>query len=228
MVAQDGSARQSPASYLPLYLVTDTVLCSPRSVPDLVALAVEGGVTCVQVRDKRAGSRDLLDLLVAVAAAVDGRVPVLVDDRVDVYLAALAGGARVHGVHVGQSDLPADLVRTMVGPDAVVGLSAATPGQFGAAADLPAGTVDYLGVGAVHATTTKPDHPAPLGVDGFAGLMTSAPLPCVAIGGITADDAAPLRRAGAAGIAVVSALCTAVDPSASARDLLRAWQDGRS
>ncbi|MCU1632984.1 MAG: thiamine-phosphate diphosphorylase [Micrococcaceae bacterium] len=215
--------RPDPSSYLPLYLVTDTALCSPRSVPEVVGAAISGGVTCVQVRDKQAGGRELVDLLVAVAAAVDGRVPVLVDDRVDVFLAARARGAQVHGVHVGQSDIPAALVREIVGVDAVVGLSAATPEQFAASAALAAGTVDYLGVGAVHATSTKPDHPAPLGIDGFAHLVATAHLPCVAIGGISGTDAAPLRRAGAAGIAVVSAICAAPTPAGAARALLTAW-----
>lgn len=215
--------RPDPAAYLPLYLVTDTALCAPRTVPDVVAAAVAGGATCVQVRDKHAGGRDLVELLAAVADAVAGRVPVLVDDRVDVYLAARERGAEVHGVHVGQSDLPPDLVRRIVGPDAVVGLSAATADQFAVAHALPAGTVDYLGVGAVHATSTKPDHPAPLGVDGLAALAGTAHLPCVAIGGITAVDAAPLRRAGAAGIAVVSAVCAAPDPAGAAGILLEAW-----
>ncbi|MFC3299021.1 thiamine phosphate synthase [Arthrobacter agilis] len=223
MVCQDSAGRRAPSSYLPLYLVTDTALCSPRSVPDVVALAVGGGATCVQVRDKAAGGRALVELLVAVADAVDGRVPVLVDDRVDVYLAARARGARVDGVHVGQSDLPADLVRQIVGPHAVVGLSAATPEEFRRAAALPPGTVDYLGVGAVYATSTKPDHPVPLGLEGFAALLASAPLPSVAIGGLSAVDAAELRRAGAAGMAVVSAVCAAADPAAAARDLIGAW-----
>lgn len=215
--------RPDPASYLPLYLVTDTGLCAPRSVAEVAAAAVAGGATCVQVRDKQAGGRDLVGLLISVAAAVDGRVPVLVDDRADVYLAARARGALVHGVHVGQSDLPPDLVRRIVGPDAIVGLSAATVEQFAVAHALPAGTVDYLGVGAVHATATKPDHPAPLGVDGVARLTAGARLPCVAIGGITHDDAAPLRRAGATGVAVVSAICAAPDPSEAATALERAW-----
>ncbi|MHA7286213.1 thiamine phosphate synthase [Arthrobacter sp. MDT3-44] len=216
--------RPDPASYLPLYLVTDTELCAPRAVADVVAAAVAGGATCVQVRDKHAGGRDLLALLAAVAGAVAGRVPVLVDDRVDVYLAAREQGAQVHGVHVGQSDLPPDLVRRIVGPDAVVGLSAATADQFAVAHALPAGTVDYLGVGAVHATATKPDHPTPLGVDGFAALAGTARLPCVAIGGVTAADASPLRQGGAAGMAVVSAICAAPDPARAAGLLLEAWE----
>ncbi|BBE22627.1 hypothetical protein MN0502_15100 [Arthrobacter sp. MN05-02] len=151
-------------------------------------------------------------------------MPVLVDDRVDVYLAARELGASVDGVHVGQSDLPPDVVRRIVGPDAVIGLSAATPGELSVAHALPAGTVDYLGVGAVHATATKPDHPAPLGVDGFAALAAGSDLPCVAIGGITTADAAALRGAGAAGMAVVSAICAAADPAASARELAKAWR----
>lgn len=215
--------RRDPAAYLPLYLVTDTALCAPRSVADVVATAIEGGVTCVQVRDKHASGRALLGLLTAVAAAADGRVPVLVDDRVDVFLAARESGARVDGVHVGQSDLPADLVRRIVGEDAVVGLSAATAGELAAAHALPRGTVDYLGVGAVHATATKPDHPAPLGVEGFAMLARASVLPCVAIGGISRADSGPLRQAGAAGTAVVSAICAASDPRDAAAALLRAW-----
>lgn len=215
--------RPDDASYLPLYLVTDTALCAPRTVARVADAAVAGGATCVQVRDKQATGRDLLGLVVAVAAAVGDRVPVLVDDRVDVYLAARESGARVHGVHVGQSDLPPDLVRHIVGPDAIVGLSAATGEQLASACSLPAGTVDYLGVGAVHATPTKPDHPAPLGIDGFALVTAGVDLPCVAIGGITESDAAPLRRAGATGIAVVSAICSAPDPTGAAAALLRAW-----
>lgn len=215
--------RPDPAEYLPLYLVTDTALCAPRSVADVVAAALAGGATCVQVRDKHASGRALLGLLTAVAAAVDGRVPVLIDDRADIYLAASEQGAKVDGVHVGQSDLPAELVRRIVGRDAVVGLSAAGTEELAAAHALPAGTVDYLGVGAVHATATKPDHPSPLGVDGFAALARMATLPCVAIGGITAADAGPLRRVGAAGIAVVSGICAAPDPAGAAAALLGAW-----
>ncbi|MFZ8302586.1 thiamine phosphate synthase, partial [Staphylococcus aureus] len=82
--------------------------------------------------------------------------------------------------------------RWVLGPDALIGLTANTPAHFVAAAHLPAGTADYLGVGVIRATATKPDHPRPLGVDGFAELVASAPLPCVAIGGIEVGDVAPL------------------------------------
>ncbi|MCG2624398.1 thiamine phosphate synthase [Arthrobacter sp. I2-34] len=216
-------ARRDPASYLPLYLVTDTRLCGDRGTAAVVAQAIDGGVTCVQVRDKHATARELLALLASVADAAAGRVPVLLNDRVDVYLAARAAGLAVDGVHIGQSDLPPELVRQLAGPEAIVGLSAATGVQLREAAGFAAGTVDYLGVGAVHPTSTKPDHPEPLGVAGFAAAAAAAPLPCVAIGGITAADAAGLKAAGAAGIAVVSAICAAGDPAAAARKLVAQW-----
>lgn len=215
--------RTDPRQYLPLYLVTDTRQCSPRTVAAVAAAAVAGGVTIVQVRDKEASSRKLLQLLMAVAESVGDRVPVLVDDRVDIFLAARVAGAKVAGVHVGQSDLPADLVRALVGSEAIVGLSAATDDEIRTAHQLPERTVDYLGVGAVHATATKADHPQPLGIDGFGALIASSSLPCVAIGGISSADVRPLRAAGAAGVAVVSAVCAADDPRAAAQKLKEEW-----
>lgn len=215
--------RANLEQHLPLYLVTDTAQCSPRTVAAVAAEAVAGGVTMVQVRDKKASARDLLHLFMAVAAAVGTRVPVLVDDRVDLFLAARAAGAQVAGVHVGQSDLPVELARTLVGPDAVVGLSAASTEELDAAHRLPAGTVDYLGIGAVFATATKPDHPAPLGISGFAERVTTLSLPAVAIGGISGAHIRRLRDAGAAGVAVVSAICAAGDPRTAAESLKAAW-----
>ncbi|MBG6219015.1 thiamine-phosphate diphosphorylase [Arthrobacter sp. CAN_A6] len=203
--------------------MTDTRQCSPRTVAAVAAAAVAGGVTIVQVRDKEASSRKLLQLLMAVAESVGDRVPVLVDDRVDIFLAARVAGAKVAGVHVGQSDLPADLVRALVGSEAIVGLSAATDDEIRTAHQLPERTVDYLGVGAVHATATKADHPQPLGIDGFGALIASSSLPCVAIGGISSADVRPLRAAGAAGVAVVSAVCAADDPRAAAQKLKEEW-----
>lgn len=210
---------------LSVYLVTDTALCGPRGVVEVVREAVAGGATAVQVREKDAAARDLLGLVRAVADAVGDRATVLVDDRVDVYLAARAAGAAVHGVHLGQSDLPVGEARTIIGPDAVLGLTANTDAHLTAVEALPAATVDYLGVGVIRPTATKPDHPAPLGVEGFAWIAAATPLPCVAIGGVGIDDAAPLRRAGAAGLAVVSAICAAADPRAAAAAFANAWVD---
>ena len=103
--------------YLPLYLVTDHDLCAKagRSVVDTVSEAVEGGVTCVQLREKDGHMKDFLDLTREVCQAVGQKVPVIINDRVDVFLAARALGAPVAGVHVGQGDLPAQLVRELIG-----------------------------------------------------------------------------------------------------------------
>ncbi|MBT2504212.1 thiamine phosphate synthase [Curtobacterium sp. ISL-83] len=208
-----------------VYLVTDPVLADRHGlgVLEVVRAAVASGVGMVQVRDKHATARDLLALTVAVADAVGDRATVVVDDRLDVALAARHAGHRVAGVHLGQSDLPVAVARALLGPDAHVGLTANTPEHLAAAARLPRGTVDLLGVGVVHPTTTKPDHPPALGHDGFARLAAATDLPCVAIGGVTLDDVAGIRAAGAAGIAVVSGICAAPDPGAAAAAFVAAW-----
>ena len=208
---------------LSTYLVTDSAACGGRDILDVLAAALRGGVTAVQVREKHASTRELYELVLRAAEVVDGRATLLVDNRTDVALAARGTGARVDGVHVGQGDLPVEVVRALLGPEAVVGLTANTAEHLAQVAALPAGTVDYLGVGPIRPTSTKPDHPEPLGVDGFAAIAGAAALPCVAIGSVRAADAPALREAGAAGLAVVSAICSAPDPQAAARDLASAW-----
>jgi thiamine-phosphate pyrophosphorylase len=210
------------ATDLSLHLVTDDRMPFAHVV-DVVDAAASSGVSVVQFRDKTATGRDLFDRVTALSDVIAGRVMFVVDDRVDVVLAARAAGARVDGVHLGQTDLPVFAARRLLGADALIGWTANTPAHFAAAAALPPDTVDYLGVGVIRATATKPDHPEPLGVDGFAELVASAPLPCVAIGGIQTHDVAPLRRAGAAGVAVVSAVSAAEDPAAATRALREAW-----
>lgn len=209
---------------LSVYLVTDSAQISAtgRDLASLVLAAVAGGVTTVQVREKHAPASDFLAIVTTLADALPTHVALLVNDRVDVYLAARARGYRVAGVHVGQSDLPLAAVRALVGADAIVGVSASTPSQLAAAA-----AADYVGIGALHATQTKQDAPAPLGHTAFAALLDHSPVPAVAIGGVTAADFAPLRRAGAAGGAVVSAICRAPDPTAAAQELRRAWEAAR-
>jgi thiamine-phosphate pyrophosphorylase len=211
---------------LSVYLVTDTAQCAARGrgVAETVAAAVAGGVTAVQVREKDAGGREFLARVCAVAEVLPARVALLVNDRVDVYLAARAAGARVDGVHVGQSDLPVAAVRELIGPGALLGLSAATPAELAAAASAP---VDHVGVGALHATATKADAPPALGAEGFARLLSAPGLPpAVAIGGVVPADLPVLRRAGAAGAAIVSGICAAADPEAAARAYARAWARG--
>lgn len=207
---------------LRVYTVVDTSVASLDDAPRIAAAAAAGGSGIIQLRAKDSATRDVLAAFIAMGEALAGRAALVIDDRVDVYLAARQATEHVHGVHVGQSDLPATAVRALIGPDAILGLSAATPEQVRAAAAL--GVVDHLGVGAVHATPTKKDHPTPLGYDGLAHVVAASALPCVAIGGLSLPDAAGVRHAGAAGMAVVRAVAGAADPEAAAAQLLQAWE----
>lgn len=199
---------------LSLYLVTDRPLCGGRALLDVVAAAVAGGATLVQLREKDAATREFVELARALKAVLDRfGVPLLVNDRLDV---ALACGAA--GVHVGQKDMDVRDVRALLGPDAIVGLSVETPALARAARSL---AVDYLGAGPVYPTTTKKDAAPTLGLDGLAGVVREAAVPVVGIGAIGPGRAADVVRAGAAGVAVVSALCAAPDPAAAARALLK-------
>ncbi|MBN7794937.1 bifunctional hydroxymethylpyrimidine kinase/phosphomethylpyrimidine kinase [Microbacterium esteraromaticum] len=208
---------------LSIYLVTDPHLCGARGVVQTVRDAVDGGATIVQLRDKHAADDAIVDQLVSLSEVIDGRALLVVDDRVDAVLAARRRGARVDGVHVGQSDMPATEVRRLLGPDALVGLTANTLEHLAALRDLPTGTVDYIGAGVIRPTSTKPDHPAPLGVAGFVALAAQSPVPAVAIGGIRSDDVVPLRAAGAAGVAVVSQICAADDAHLATTALRARW-----
>ncbi|MGY1672503.1 thiamine phosphate synthase [Geodermatophilus sp. SYSU D00710] len=207
-----------PAFDPALYLVTDTALAGSRGVPDVVRAAVAGGVTAVQVRDKTASRRELLQLTLAVREVLPAGVALFVNDAVDV---ALLAGA--DGVHVGQDDLPADGVRALIGPDRLLGLSVGSEDDLATALALPPGTVDVVGIGPVWATPTKPDAGTGLGPEGVAALAAKAAaagLRSVAIGGISSDRAALVT--GVDGICVVSAVCAADHPAAAARTLREA------
>ena len=141
-------------------------------------------------------------------------VPLIINDHVDV---ALAAGA--DGVHIGQNDLPPDVARKLLGAHALIGLSVSDARQVDHANTLGA-MIDYVGVGPVFDTPTKPDASAACGIDGLAALCARSQQPTVAIGGIQLHNAAAVKRAGPGGIAVVSAICTAADPHLAAQRLL--------
>lgn len=203
-----------------LYLVTDWRLCGERSLTDLVALAVGGGVTLVQLRDKRQNIRGMVELGLALKALLEPfGVPLIVNDRVDV---ALAVGA--HGVHLGQSDMPVDLARHMLGPRAIIGLSLERQDEL---AEGERHDVDYYGASPIYPTPTKPDAGPGWGLDGLRTLRAATDRPIVGIGGIDAHNAEAVIRAGADGVAVVSALCAAADPRAASAELLAAVRRGR-
>lgn len=197
---------------LDLYLVTDRRLCAGRGVERVVGEAVEGGVTMVQLRDDLTPMAELLGLarrLIRLLAPTG--VPLIVNNHIEV--AAAAGAA---GVHVGQADASPAKARALLGQAAIVGWSITAADQLEAAAHDP---LDYLGVGPIFATSTKGDAAPPMGLDGLAAVRARTPMPLVAIGGIDRTNTAAVIRAGADGIAVVSALCAAMQPADAAREL---------
>jgi thiamine-phosphate pyrophosphorylase len=199
---------------LRLYLVTDQSLTMGRPLADVVAQAVQGGVTCVQLREKHLGTRDFLAqaLMLKELLAPHG-VPLVINDRIDI---ALACGA--DGVHLGQSDMPAQVARRLLPEHVFIGWSVESADDVAHSAALP---VDYLGVSPVFATPTKTDTKKPWGLNGLHQVRAATPLPLVAIGGIHHGNAVDVLRAGADGLAVVSALCSAEDATQSAREFMR-------
>jgi thiamine-phosphate pyrophosphorylase len=194
-----------------LYLVTDPELARGRRLADIVAAAVRGGVTLVQLRDKHAAGRALLETARALRSVLDPLgVPLLVNDRADV---AHAAGT---GCHVGQSDLPAAAARAILGPDAILGVSLDDPEQVHA---IDPAQVDYVAHGPFAATATKADAGGAVAAAGLTAARRLTGLPLVAIGGIDARNAAAAVRAGADGVAVVSAIMAAADPETASREL---------
>lgn len=209
---------------LRLYLVTDTEMTAQHGLTSTIRAAVAGGATVVQLRDPDASDDEFVALgrLVRVCLQHTG-VPLIINDRVHLVEEIGADGA-----HVGQGDLDPLVAREQLGGHAYLGLSCTTAEEVQAAAALPPGTVDYLGLGPVRATATKRDHAAPLGTDGVCGLAdlaAAAALPSVAIGGIDVSVAERLCDSALGGVAVVSAVCAASDPEAASRQLRSVWDD---
>lgn len=195
-----------------LYLVTDSALARGRLLLDVVRAAVDGGVTCVQVREKEITSRAYIEILAPVRALLRERgIPLFVNDRVDLALAVEADG-----VHLGQTDLPLALARRIAGERLIVGISCEAPSD---AVEAERGGADYVSVSPVFATPTKTDTAPGLGLDGVRAIRTAVRVPVVAIGGINAANAAEVIRAGADGICVVSAIVSAPEPRAAAATL---------
>lgn len=186
-----------------VYLVTDTVYFKDESIWNKMEAALAAGVTLVQYRDKTASSRILYERALKMKALCDKyKVPMLVDDRADI---AFAVGAA--GVHVGQSDLPAEIARRLLGEDAIIGVSAHNAAEALAA---EAAGADYLGCGAVYPTGTKKDTSV-IGTEGLKAIRAATKLPFVGIGGITLANYNEVLAAGANGAAVVSAILGAED-----------------
>lgn len=196
-----------------LYLCTDRGLMSAPTLEEAVEAALRGGCTLVQLREKDCSSREFYETAVRIKRVTDAyRIPLIINDRVDIALAADAAG-----VHLGQSDLPAAAARAILGPDKILGVSAARVDEAVKAVEDGA---DYLGVGAMYATGTK-SNTRPVSMELLQRIRQAVPVPIVVIGGIGPKNAANFRDMGINGLAVVSAIIAQPDIEAAARELKR-------
>ncbi len=203
-----------------LYVILDSRAARGRPLLDVARAAVRGGATVLQLRDKDLTTRELLRPALELRAwAREAHVPFIVNDRVDVALAADADG-----VHLGPDDLPPDVARRILGPDRVIGVSAGTVEE---AREAERAGADYVGVGSVFATASKADAGEPIGVAGFGEVARAVRIPAVAIGGIGCANAGQPIAAGAAGVAVISAVVGAPDVERAAREMRRQIEQAR-
>ena len=200
-----------PRIDLSLYLVTDRDLMTTPTLEEAVEEAIYGGVTLVQLREKKASSRDFYELAVRIKAVTDRHdIPLIINDRADIAL-----GAHAAGVHVGQADIPARVAREIMGDDKIVGVSISNTEEAIKAQEDGA---DYLGVGPMFSTDTKKDA-EPVSFEEFLRIRESVHIPIVVIGGINENTIPTFKGADIQGIAVVSAIMAAKDVSGKARRL---------
>ncbi|MEF2846392.1 MAG: thiamine phosphate synthase [Eggerthellaceae bacterium] len=218
------------------YLVIGPENTLGRPVSEVIRQALDAGFTCVQVRSKECSARELIEYTRQAAQVIascdkSDSVALLVDDRLDVALAARMAGAKVDGVHVGQKDIPVDVCRALLGEDAIVGLSARVDELMEYVQTADMSLVDYLGVGPLHETQTKKD--CGLAADGtlitrsfdeLTQLHKVSPVPIVVGGGVKQRDLPDLKKTGVEGFFVVSAVCAAEDPYKAACDLVNTWK----
>lgn len=217
------------------YLVLGPENTLGRPVADVVAQAIAAGFTCVQIRSKECSARELISCTAQASevirqAGAQDRVALLIDDRLDAVYAAHQQGIKVDGVHVGQTDIPVEACRALLGPYAVVGLSARADEMLEYVKTADMSLVDYLGVGPLHETPTKTD--CGLAADGtiitksledLAALHQASPVPIVVGGGVKVADIPAVAQTGVDGFFVVSAVCAVPDPHAAAQELVQAW-----
>jgi thiamine-phosphate pyrophosphorylase len=204
---------------LRVYAIADPGVSGGRSLAELATL-IAPSTTLVQLRDKTGSTRTLIDEARTLLAVLQPKgIPLLINDRVDVALAAKA-----QGVHIGWDDMPAEEARRLLGAEAIIGLSIKTLEQAAAA---PLDVLDYVAIGGVYATSSKDNTSAPIGTGGLRAIATAirarkAKFPICAIAGITAANAGDVIAAGADGVSVISALLLAPQPAQAARELRRA------
>ena len=221
---------------LSAYLVIGAENTNGRPTARIIADAVRAGFTFVQIREKGGDTRAIIETARAAAdvIAAQGKsdvVMLVINDRLDVVLAAWEMGIKVDGIHVGQTDIPPEICRKYLGAAAVIGLSARTTELIDYVTHCDTSCIDYFGAGPLHATTTKPD--AGMGADGrivtrsldeLCELHRVSPLPVVVGGGVKVDDLPALRATGVDGFFVVSAVAGAEHPYAAAEEMVRVWR----
>jgi len=195
---------------LRLVAITDDGEDHRPTLVDRVAAAVRGGATSVQVRLKSASPREVVEITKTIIGRVD--VPVIVNDRADIALAAGAAG-----VHVGEADLPVAAIRRFAPPGFIIGASLGSDAELTNAKDA-----DYVGIGPVFGSDSKSDAGTAIGVNGFERLAALVTLPALAVGGITADRAMQITIHGAVGVAVINAIFQADDPEIATREIAAA------
>ncbi|SHE99958.1 thiamine-phosphate pyrophosphorylase [Caldanaerobius fijiensis DSM 17918] len=198
---------------LRLYAVTDRSYLKGIDLVSAVELAIRGGATIIQLREKEISSKEFYELALKVKEVTKhNNIPLIINDRVDIALAVDADG-----VHVGQEDLPAEVVRRLIGPDKILGVSASTVEE---AVKAERDGADYLGVGAVYTTLTKPEADA-IGIEGLQKIKEAVSIPVVAIGGITQENAYEIMlKSEVDGISSVSAVFSG-DVEENSRRLLQ-------
>jgi len=196
-----------------LCFIADSEAAAERDILQLIAEAVEGGATIIQLRGKKWTCREFLDVgMKAFRFLAPKKIPLIINDRVDIALACEADG-----VHLGQDDMPLPYAREILGKDRIIGLSVATPGEAEAAEK---GGADYVGAGPVFATLSKKDLGPLLGLEGLRLIREKVKIPILAIGGITAANVADVISAGADGVAVISAIAAAKNPVQAATEII--------
>ena len=197
---------------LQVYLVTDPDLAAGKDLCAIVEQAVKGGVSMVQIREKKASTLDFYQQALAIKKILRPyKVPLIINDRLDIALAVDA-----EGLHIGQSDLPYAIARQLLGKDKIIGLSVENIEQAKEANELD---VDYIGLSPVFSTQTKEDIAKPLELEGIREIASFTKHPTVAIGGINKENTASILEAGADGIAVVSAIICSDTPELAAKEL---------
>jgi len=219
------------------YLVVGRENTNGRPVAEIVEAAVNAGFTTVQIRSKEESALELIEDCKNAAEVIKSlgkseTVCLLVDDRLDVVLAAREKGIKVDGIHVGQTDIPVSVCRKYLGKDSVIGLSAPTKDLIDYVKNYDVSEIDYFGAGPVHETSTKPDcgmdengRVITKTFDELSKLAKASPVPVVVGGGVKLSDIAPLKKTGVAGFFVVSAVAGAENPYEAAKDLADAWRN---